>query len=148
MKTLTFSRSYVFNTCSSFFRSVLSRGGITYAIAEEGHTWLEALGKCLLLGGNLAVIDSLEEFNFLYQMLQQHRESGGTASGLWLDGDNSCAPGTWYCATRRASCPLLCWSSSDDQLGCPCVWYASQYSDGMATCNCTSDGKFPLCEFH
>ena len=146
MKTLTYSRNHAY--LYTHFRSVLSRGRNTYAIVEEDHTWLEALGKCLLLGGNLAVIDNLDEFNFLYLLLQEHRETGGTARGLWVDGDNSRAPGTWYCATRRTNCPFLGWSSVADQIGCACVWYHSHYADGMGTCTCAASGThFPLCEF-
>ena len=127
---------------------MLTRKNVTYVIVEQNHTWMEALGKCLFLGGNLAVIDNLAEFTLMWNMLQEHRATGGRARTLWVDGANSQSQDAWYCATRGANCPFIQWTSGEPNAECACVWYTSAHSDGMSACTCTaSDTHFPLCEF-
>ena len=62
----------------STFR-VRKRSGLVYALIDEELTWRAALGNCLLLGGNLAVVNNSEEYEFLKQMLLEQRAG---SSGL------------------------------------------------------------------
>ena len=133
-----------------FCSSVISRNGVTYAVVEGNHTWLEAVGRCLLLGGNLAVIDSQTEFILMRSLLLQQRAGGATVKGLWVDGTDRETPGTWYCATRHSNCPYVAWSPKpfEGENHCACIWHAKAYDDGMVDCDCdNSDANFPLCEF-
>ena len=129
---------------------MVSRGGVTYVVVEESLTWLESVGKCRLLGGNLAVIDNQQDFELMREMLLELHASGQNRGwAMWVDGTDSLTSDVWYCVSRQSNCPYIFWSSAVTAASdkhCACVRADRPYAGGMAECTC-ADSYYPLCEF-
>ena len=78
----------------------LHYGGHTYRIVKKAATWQQAKAAAEKAGGQLLIIDSAAENNFIYKQLQAvgittTAPDGGGARYVWLGGSDIAKEGEW-----------------------------------------------------
>ncbi|XP_010901909.2 ladderlectin [Esox lucius] len=66
-------------------------GKVCYQYVSILASWTDAELICLQLGGNLASVHSLSEYNFLWSVLK----SGGAKSPVWIGAHDAVKEGVW-----------------------------------------------------
>lgn len=94
------SKAVAANTVETFYF-----GDSVYSIYSTPMTWAKANAYAKAVGGQLAVIEDIEENDFLYQEIMDLMSSsdlskstakdGGSASYVWLGATDSVTEGSW-----------------------------------------------------
>ncbi|XP_063042200.1 ladderlectin-like [Engraulis encrasicolus] len=88
--TCSVSASLTSSTCQTGWEQYGER---CYKFISTLTTWAEAERFCLLLGGNLASVHSVEEYHFIQGLIVMQAH-GGTVT--WLGGSDAQQEGIWF----------------------------------------------------
>jgi hypothetical protein len=117
-------------------------GGSCYQVFAERAAWAVAEQRCLVVGGHLASVQSLQEDAFLDGWPAQLGLAVGDGSGVWLGGSDAAVDGDfrWWDGSPLS---FVGWAPNqpDDGAGSDCIekrndgnglWYDRRCSDALA----------------
>lgn len=92
-------------------------GSSCYMITESTRSWLKAREECINLGGVLAVPSSIQENDFIVELIPENE-------AVWIDCNDREVEGTWECQEDNVKVTYSNWGigePNDDMRGEDCA---------------------------
>ncbi|XP_038073049.1 CD209 antigen-like protein D [Patiria miniata] len=110
-------------------------GSACYRLTSSKYNWDDAMTACQDVGGKMAAPRSLEELNFMVELV---RKVDSPYYRTWIACNDRDVEGTWECDGQEGGEPFLKWNYGEpnDNGNQDCVQISAFHYDGMDDAGC------------